>query len=160
MHPAFEDVVARSLDDLYAGALYLCVGREEEAEALVTTSLVEASRRYRAERPVDPVFFLETRLVRTLLDGGTGQSASPGADRTYREVTAGAEAMEVFEALAGLTAPIRCTVWLVVVRRRRYGQVAAALRTSREQIAGWVREGHRRMSRSGFSTRLRERYEA
>jgi hypothetical protein len=160
MHQVFEEVVAESLDELYAGALYLCAGREGEAESLLTASLVEASRRYGKERPTDPVFFLETQLVRALLGGG-GSGRAPfeaGPPGMFR--AGGGEAAEVLAALAGLNGAVRCTIWLVVVRRRRYNQVAEALRTDREQVAAWVREGHRRMSRSGFARRFREKYEA
>lgn len=160
MNQVFEDVVAQSLDGLYAGALYLCAGREREAEGLLTGSLVEASRRYREEKPSDPAFFLEIHLVRALLAGGGTARGQDEAGRRGTPRPEGDEAAEVLAALAGLTGAVRCTIWLVVVRRRRYSQVAEALRTDREQVAAWVREGHRRMSRSGLTKRLREKYEA
>jgi len=148
MEPAFEEIVARHLDELYQGALHLAGNRRDDAEELLLEMATNAARQFRRARPEDPEAFLDRELIRTFLkrpDRGIRDS-DPGEAQPRLE---GEGAEWALGALGALAPPIRAVIWLVVVRRRPYGQVAEFLQVDRQRVAGWVRDGHRQLFQAG-----------
>lgn len=149
MEHAFEEIVARGLDDLYQGALHLTSGDRERADDLVVETVSAAARSYRRERPEDAESLLEEHLVRTFLEGegAGGKRRWKHGEDERPDPAEGAE--EVLASLAALDPRVRSVIWLVVVRRRSYRDVARVLGVDRTQVTEWVREGHRTLFRTG-----------
>ncbi|GEM_PF-2118027 len=167
MQRPFEELVATSLDDLYAGALYLEAGDRDAAADLLVRTLLLARGPFAETNPGSPRDWLDERLVRTFLSRTSWRPSSSDAHRpthlhALAEAAAAAthvEADQILDGFGALPPRVRSTMWLVVVRRWAYGDVARALEVDRSRIGEWVRQGHRRMHQtiSGHQVRQRKR---
>jgi len=145
MDRTFEEIVSDSLDELYRGALYLSAGDPRSAEELLADGVRHAARAFRRKRPSDAEMLLEEQLVAAALRmEADAPSRSDGAGELRG--TAAQDGLRVFGVLP---AGVRSAVWLVVVRRRAYSQVASMLGVDRDRVSGWIRDGHRAMHATG-----------
>jgi len=158
MKKPFEELVAAELDTLYAGALYLEAGDRRAAGDLLVQTVLGAGELYAEGDPRNLQDWFDERLVRTFLGLSWWNSAPSGDPETGREVGSGStatsneqtgESERMLQAFGALPPRIRSTMWLVVVRRWAYGDVARVLDTDRHRVAHWVRQGHRRILRAG-----------
>lgn len=162
MRHSFEELIGRELDRLYRAAIFLSGNRKDRAERLLKTAALGAFQEYearegtpgRADRWLDE--HLARTFLRTELARKTHAGQPPRGPRRVDGVAEGDEAgtrfltsNRTFElgALARAAAPLspehRVAFWLAVVERRSYGDVGEILRAPKEQVAGWIREGHR-----------------
>ncbi len=144
MSRPFEEVLSEHLDTLYSGALHLCAGDRDTAEDLVVETATGAASAFQDGHHEDPGAFMEETLIRTFLRRTEGQVfRSPENSLAPMNWPWAGDPAEVLGPLELLKPRVRCTLWLVVIQRRSYKKVGELLGVGREQIAEWVREGHR-----------------
>ena len=168
MSRTFEELVGRELDALYRGALFLSGGDTDEAERLVADAVTLAFREHAAEIDAEQTRrWLDARLVRSFLDrcgrGARGAFQEAGAmdgRPPHDDHFASLEPTDLFDAARSIPPRPRAALWLVLFRRRTYGEAARALRTDPGEMP--VLLGHRDvlmrelMSRSSPRRRDRE----
>lgn len=162
----FEELVGEELDRLYRGALFLMEGRVNEAERLLTNAVLEASCAYEGSwsEPAQQRLWLdqclaESFLARSRLEGGLYDrregasdpatavpiSRSPGRDKAHALQSASLDSLDISmlgRAAGRLLAGHRIALWLSLIERRTYAEIADMLGRSRADIATWIREGH------------------
>lgn len=154
MRRALEEVVAHNLDDLYVGALHLTGGDRARAEGLLLRTVSRAATRFRASDAGNAEAFLEGLLVRTFLDRAAVEGPGTPHPGPHGKLDVDAEPEEVLRWMGTLPPSVRCTIWLVVVRRRSYREVGETLGIDRDAVAAWVRDGHERLFRAGARASL------
>lgn len=152
MPETFEERLTPRLDGLYAGALFLAGGDEPAAEGLLVEAVRQAFRVFRRARPAgDPDAWFDARLVDAFrrTSGDTPDPAGPATleerrgvgDFDRRAVAASTRSgvgragrvgeevdwSAVADAAAGIPPLPRAAVWLVVLRRWSYAEVARVL---------------------------------
>lgn len=143
MPAILEDLAARELDDLYQAALFLSAGHRDEAQDLVLETMTRAVDSFRGlAGDVDASRWLHALLVRQFLRGSSS-SASGRARRTTPRSTIAVASPSAFDTpeaaalcyAAGAVPPrARAALWLVALRRWRYGDAAEAMRTSIDEL--------------------------
>ncbi|MBI4408572.1 MAG: hypothetical protein HY561_02610 [Gemmatimonadetes bacterium] len=137
----YEELVAAEISGLYQGGLWLSAGDEGAAEDLVLATVVRGLGPFAALPAAhDPARWLEGRLAREFADRhGSGAQArvaaaptslSPAALERLRAI----DAQALHRAAALLPPAARAALWLVVLRRWRYADAAAALGIDVEEL--------------------------
>jgi DNA-directed RNA polymerase specialized sigma24 family protein len=144
----FEQLVSSRLSALYAGARFLAAGSEGAAEELLADGLVKASSRF-GTWAWDPAG-LERALVEEAVAGWRG--ALPGWKDTQPaplpdalanqlppavDVAAMLESAPIdsfYRAAVALPPRARAAIWLVVLERWTYDDVAKLLKVDREEL--------------------------
>ncbi len=145
MSQTFEEQVAGELDGLYQGALFLAGGNARGAESLLVEAVTRASRERAFEAEVTSLErWLEARLVRSFLSrlGGRPMDTPPPQPRAQQiEASAfkGVGSRRFFEAAGVIPAWPRVALWLVLLRRWRYDDVAKELGVDRSVIVDLLR---------------------
>ena len=141
MGRTFEEVASSEMDSLYQGALFLCGGDTDAAECLVVDTVMLAFREHAADADAEQTRrWLETRLVRSYLRNGRGQSSGgprpttargAGGDRTcFDEI--GPE--RLFQAAESVPPLPRSALWLVLMRRWRRFDASTALGVDADEM--------------------------
>lgn len=133
MGRTFEELAAQELDALYQGALFLSGGNARGAEALLIESVTLAYEEHPYQQEIESVQrWLEARLVRSFLKhAGEGpepliiDSEERGglAEGTFESLGAA----QLFNAARAVPPWPRAALWLVLLRRWSYGDVAVAM---------------------------------
>lgn len=139
MEQTFEEIVSRELGRLFSAALFMCGGNIARAQ----NGIVDALGRAASEYPPfleDVPEWLEERVVLFCLESAA-QERLPHAS-TPRGFPGGmteaalrpVEPERFYAAASRLPPAARAVVWLVMFRRRAYGDVAALLGISRDEL--------------------------
>jgi len=132
MTATFEERLAGELDDLWRGALFLTGGRGTEAEALLLRTIRGAFRR--GPGRVDRFGrWVQARLSRTFLEGLPvgrdvgGRPPPPDPGFSGGGGSGGLDLAAICAGAAAVTPRARTALWLVLVQRWSYRDVAEAL---------------------------------
>ena len=133
MGRAFEELAAQELDGLYQGALFLSGGNARGAETLLIEAVTLAYEEHPYESEIASVErWLEARLVRAFLKRVSGGPAPLPIDLERRVDLAEGTfeslgATELFAAARAVPPWPRAALWLVMLRRGSYADVASAM---------------------------------
>jgi DNA-directed RNA polymerase specialized sigma24 family protein len=150
---SFEEVIGEEMDRLYRAALFFAAGREDRAEQLMTSAVLEAFRAYQGSEPAPERIdlWLDGHLVQTLLRMEGARAGGFPDDRARWDAPRRAASARIPEsvgmeelarAAAALPTRHRIAFWMAVLERRRYLEIAEMLAGSRGDVARWVREAH------------------
>lgn len=145
MGRTFEELAAQEIDGLYQGALFLSGGNARGAEALLIEAVTLAYEEHPYQQEIASVErWFEARLVRAFLkhvgEGPApvsleGQGRVALAEGTFE----GLGAAKLFKAARSVPPWPRAALWLVLLRRWSYGEVAAAMRLQPEVVPELLR---------------------
>lgn len=148
MRVIFEELAARELDGLYAGALFLTAGDAGAAERLLTSTLVDAASVYFGPMAArDPCRWLDGRLITEFLatqprlaDGLRAPApllaSTPPAPRGWLPHMDTPAFCRLAEALPPVA---RAAVWLVALRRWHYDDAATMVGVTRDELVELLR---------------------
>lgn len=136
----FEELATAEVDHLYQGALFLSGGDEDAAEGLLLWTLTRSFHAYRsAQKLVDPARWLEGRLVDEFLSasraaGLDADQAWPGSQERPMRPVRGVDSRALAFAAGRVPFRARAVLWLVVLRRWKYEDVAHTLGVSGDDV--------------------------
>jgi DNA-directed RNA polymerase specialized sigma24 family protein len=132
MGRTFEELAAQELDRLYQGALFLSGGNERGAETLLIEALTRAHEEHPYQTDVASIErWLEARLVRSFLKHlsepptRTSSALERVALREGAFEDVGSD--ELFRAARSVPPLPRAVLWLVLLRRWSYADVASTV---------------------------------
>jgi len=135
----FEERISEDLDALYSGAAFLSGGQGGPAQRLLVDAVSAASSEYKEDgSPGEFTPWMEGVLVRTLLASGapSGGSVVRGSGRSSAPAQVGPQELDniawadMVRGAASIPARARAALWLVLLRRWRYSDAAAAMGVS------------------------------
>lgn len=145
MRESFEDFVGKELDALHQGALFLCAGEESAAEQLILDAVTRARYSWGrvAGRPGTRAWLSRAlaqeflaRSPRYRLAGAVADR--PPESRSYsdknRETAMDPDAHALYRAAGSIPHAARPALWLGLIRRWSYQEVATTLRISSEEL--------------------------
>lgn len=136
----FEEVATTEVDHLYRGALFLSGGDEDAAEALLLWTLTRAFHAYRSAQEVgDAARWLEGRLVGEFISasnaaGLDANEAWPGSQEPPTRRVGKVDSRALAFAAGRVPFRARAALWLVVLRRWKYEDVARTLGVSGDDV--------------------------
>jgi DNA-directed RNA polymerase specialized sigma24 family protein len=143
MSQSFEELAGSQLDSLYQAALFLTGGDANETERLLVETLTHAFGEFSSHEQAgieDGTRWLEVRLIQTFIGPDEEEPLPQLPDSTERpelgEMTLPPlESDVLFTAAASIPRLARAALWLVLLRRRSYGDAMEVMAIDSRSLA-------------------------
>ena len=143
MRQAFEEIVSRAIDDLYQAALFLSGGEPKPAEDLLTRSVRASFRLHRTSQiDVDPEAWLQGRLVKDFVSSAAPVHLAALPDFALEAHAGGIDLRRLYRAAASAPPLARAVLWLVLMRRWSWDDVADHLGLDRAEVQELLQYRH------------------